>query len=80
MQNLNKLLNPTEAEQKSAFTQRISNSDALLYVTMHLKKVEDYCRQQLTLPDTQPSALNTAHYEDLLRELKLIRERRTTVK
>ena len=80
VQNLNRLLNPTEAEQKSAFTQRISNSDALLYVVMHLKKVEDYCRQQLSLPDTQHSALNTAHYEDLLRELKLIRERRTTVK
>ena len=79
MQNLNKLLNPTEAEQKSAFQQRISNTDALLYVAMHLSTVEDYCKSQLSQSDTKRSPLNTAHYEDLLRELKLIRERRTTV-
>ena len=79
VQNLNKLLNPTEAEQKSAFQQRISNTDALLYVAMHLSTVEDYCKSQLSQSDTKRSPLNTAHYEDLLRELKLIRERRTTV-
>jgi hypothetical protein len=79
VQNLNKLLNPTEAEQKSAFQQRISNTDALLYVAMHLSTVEDYCKSQLAQSDTKRSPLNTAHYEDLLRELKLIRERRTTV-
>jgi hypothetical protein len=77
VQNLNKLLNPTEADMKSAFNQRLSNTDALLYVTMHLQKVEDYCRQQLS---STPTPLDAAHYNDLLRELKLIRDRRTTVK
>jgi hypothetical protein len=78
VQNLNKLLNPSESELKSAFTQRISNTDALLYVAMHLQKVEDYCRQQLS--SATIASLDKVHYEDLLRELKLIRERRTTVK
>ena len=77
VQNLNKLLTPTEAELKSAVNQRSYNTDALLYVALQLKKLEDYCRQQLAAQGI--TELNRLHYEDVLRELKLINERRTKI-
>ena len=43
---------------------------------MSLQKVEDFCKQQAQVE----SGINKLHYEDLLREIKLIRDRRTTVK
>ena len=55
---------------------RYLNSDASLYVLMNMKEIETFCEQQLK----ESSGLNALHYEDLLRQLKLIRERRTTVK
>jgi hypothetical protein len=73
--NLNSLLNPTEADLKGAMG-RYYNTDATLYVLQHLQKVEDFCRQQMKAS----TGINALHFEDLLRELKLIRERRTTVK
>ena len=76
VQQLNKLLNPTEADLKSSVTQRYYNTDALLYVALQLKKLEDYCRQQVAAEET--TTLDRLHYEDLLRELRLINERRTT--
>jgi len=48
----------------------------MLYVMQHLQQIEDYCRQQ----QAQATGINALHFEDLLREVKLIRERRTTVK
>ena len=77
VQNLNSLLNPSEAEKKSVLTARNMNSDVQLYVAIHLDKVEEYCKQQAEAASLK---INKLHYEDLLRELKLIRERRTTVK
>ena len=55
---------------------RYMNSDASLYVLMNLTEVEKFCQQQLQ----ESSGLNALHYEDMLRQLKLIRERLTTVK
>jgi hypothetical protein len=78
VQQLNTLLNPSEAELKSAVNQRSYNTDALLYVALLLKKTEDYCRQQLAAQGT--TALDRLHYEDLLRELKLINHKRNGVK
>ena len=75
VQNLNNLLNPSEADQKGAMS-RSYNSDAILYVLQNLQKVEDYCQQQMKASE----GINALHFEDLLREIKLIRERRTTVK
>ena len=66
-----------ETELKSAANQRSYNTDALLYVALQLKKLEDYCRQQLAAQGT--TELNRLHYEDVLRELKLINERRTKI-
>ena len=74
VQNLNDLLNPTAQDQKNYAIQY--HTDAILYVMQNLQKVEDYCKQQV---QTQ-SGINKLHYEDLLREIKLIRDRRTTVK
>ena len=76
VKQLNTLLNPTEAELKTAAGQRSYNTDALLYVALQVNKLESYCRQQLSAQDT-PN-LDRLHYEDMLRELKLINERRTT--
>ena len=75
VQNLNSLLNPSEADLKGAMS-RSYNSDAMLYVLQNLQKVETYCQQQMKASE----GINALHFEDLLREIKLIRERRTTVK
>ena len=75
VQNLNSLLNPSEADLKGAMS-RSYNSDAMLYVLQNLQKVETYCLQQMKASE----GINALHFEDLLREIKLIRERRTTVK
>ena len=73
---LNALLNPSEADLKSA-TARLYSTDATLYVMQNLQRVEDFCRQQQSALNAY--SLNALHFEDLLRELKLVRERRTTV-
>ena len=77
MQQLKSLLNPTADELKSAINQRSYNSDAQLYVALQLKKLEDYCQQQISSQGT--TTLDRLHYEDILREVKLINERRTTI-
>ena len=77
VQNLNALLNPTEAELAATTpAARFYQQDGVLYVLQHLQRVEDYCQQQMK----SASSLDALHYEDLLRQTKLIRERRTTVK
>ncbi len=77
VQQLKTLLNPTAEDLKSVVNQRSYNSDAVLYVALQLSKVEDFCRQQLSAQGT--TAIDRLHYEDMLRELKLINERRTTI-
>ena len=76
VQHLSRMLLPTEADMKSAATQRSMNTDALLYLALQLPKLEEHCRQQLAAQATSP--LDRLHYEDLMRELHLIIERRTT--
>ena len=78
VQHLSKLLTPTPDDLKSSVVQRSYNSDAPLYVALQLKKVEEFCRQQLTVQGT--TELNRLHYEDMLRELKLINDKRNGVK
>jgi hypothetical protein len=75
VQNLNSLLNPSDADLRGALS-RNYNTDAMLYVLQNLQKVENYCQQQMKASD----GINALHFEDLLREIKLIRDRRTTVK
>ncbi|MBR1448265.1 MAG: zinc-dependent metalloprotease [Prevotella sp.] len=75
LQNMNGLLNPTEADLKAA-SNRFYATDGPLYLLQNLQQVEDFCQQQAK----GSSGLNALHYEDLLRQIKLIRERRTTVR
>ena len=75
--NLNKLVNPTDKE-RTPTNARNYNSDALLYVVQHLDTVEAFCHQQLAA--SAPGSINALHYQDILDRVKLVRDRRTTVK
>ena len=75
VQNLNAMLNPSEADLKGP-NARYYNTDATLYALQNLGRVEQFCKQQAK----GGTDINSLHYDDLLRELKLIRDRRTTVK
>lgn len=52
-------------------TSMAQRSDAMLYIEMHLDKVENYLKNV----SQQPSTLNALHYKDLLLRVKKIRER-----
>ena len=78
LSNANRLLNPSESDLRTLAGERNYNSDAILYVVQNLQRVEDYCRQQASAyPE---GSINTLHFQDLLRQISLIRERRTTTK
>ncbi len=72
VEQLNSLLNP---DAKSLKSDRVDGSDAGLYVLQHLDKLENYLKSM-----TSATGINALHYQDLLRRVKLIRERQTTVK
>ncbi len=76
VQNLNSLLNPSESDLKSATSSRNYNSDAMLYVWQNMKKVEVFCQQQ----KDNAGGIDALHYEDMLRQVKLIADRRITVR
>ena len=86
--NLNKLINPTEKNTNASTSALVAaltggnspdfNSDAMLYAIQHLDKVEQYIKAQQA--QCTKGSINALHYEDLLNRLKLIRERRTTLK
>ena len=52
-------------------TSMAQRSDAVLYIEMHLDKVENYLKNM----SQQQSTLNALHYKDLLLRVKKIRER-----
>lgn len=72
--SLNSLLNPDEKAKKS--DNGYYNSDAILYASQHLDKVESYVKLQAA----KATGINKVHYNDILRQLKLIRERQTNIK
>ena len=76
IQNMNNLLNPEDAASQRAALARYRNTDAMLYVVQNLRQVEDFCKQKAQSED----GISKLHYEDLLREIKRINERYTTVK
>ncbi len=84
---VNGLLNPKNDDDKSTSTTFVlirqmaglgstQSSDATLYVEQLLDKVERYCQLQLA----SSKGINALHYQDLLRQVKLVKERRTTVR
>ena len=78
MLNLNKMLNLSDAERKTGPGMKSSNNDAVLYLALQLKKTEDFCKRQLQ--STNLTTLDRLHYENLLRELKLINDKRNGAK
>ena len=75
LENINSLLNPTEKD-KAGINARANNSDIQLYVEQHLDRVERFCKVQAATA----SDIDKLHYADLLRQIKLIKEERVTVK
>ena len=73
VQSLTALLCPTDADLKGNGP-RNYNSDAALCALQQLAKAERFCQQQKEAAGE--GSLNALHYDDLLREMKLIRERR----
>ena len=76
LQHLNNIVNPVTTNPQNATVSQLGNADVLLYAMQNLQKVEEFCHQQAQAQ----SGINKLHFEDLLREIKLIRDRRTTVK
>lgn len=79
--NLNKLINATAPKASTVATataaapptaSRAANTDALLYVWSHLDTVEQHCKAQ----QAKSNGLNALHYQDLLRQLKQIRDKK----
>lgn len=75
LENINSLLNPTDKD-KAGINARANNSDVQLYVEQHLDRVERFCQAQAATA----SGIDKLHYADLLRQIKLIKEERVTVK
>lgn len=68
--------NSSNANRQSSSTPAVSTSDALLYVELLLNKIETYCKTQRS----SSASINALHYDDLLRQIKLIKDKRITVK
>ena len=74
---IDKLLNP--ADNAPSLT-RVDKSDVLLYLLQHLDAIDKYCQQQLSPLTSHLSPLTSLHYQEILRQTKLIRDKRTTVR
>jgi len=75
VEQLDSLLNPAKKEKPTP-ADHANSSDAMLYMEQHLAKIEAFCKAQAA----QSKDIDLLHYNDLLRQLKLIRERRVVVK
>lgn len=73
LERLDALLNPSEKD-KAGTGARAFNSDALLYLTPHLEKIERFVQKELS--SVSANTLNTLHYQRLLQEIKQIREKK----
>ena len=74
---IDKLLNP---DPKASSVTRVDQSDVLLYLLQHLNAIDDYCKQQLAPFNVQSSSIAALHFEEMLRQTKLIRDKRTNVR
>ena len=68
---LDRLLNPTA---NASFASLIDSRDALLYVLSHLDKIDAFCQSEKG--NVGASNINVLHYEEILRQTKLTREKR----
>lgn len=65
-----------EEKDKSIAIDRARPSDISLYLGQQLDTIEQYCKAQAAIS----TDLNLLHYNDILRQIKLIRERQNSVK
>ena len=71
VKQLDNLLNPdAKALANPNVRARVDNSDVVLYLLQHLDKIDNYLNSQ------EGTGIDQLHYEDLLRQTKLIREKR----
>lgn len=75
IKQLDAFLNQVEKD-KSVELDRSRPSDIYLYLEQQLDTIEKYCKAQAT----SSTDLNLLHYNDILRQIKLIRERQNSVK
>ena len=61
------------AGANAAFASLIDSRDALLYVLRQLDQIELFCQSQRG----EAGSISTLHYDELLRQVRLIREKRT---
>lgn len=71
--NIDGSLNPPASETKTAGERKAFNTDAVLYLTGQLDKIEAFVKGQLA----KSSGIDKEHYQDLLRRIKLIRDKQT---
>ena len=69
VQLLGRCLNPTTDDNKGSIFTTAQRSDAILYVEQHLDDVEQYLQRQ------SATGFTGRHYQQLLREIKKIREK-----
>ena len=74
---VDELLNP---DPKAPAVTRVDKSDVLLYLLQHLDAIDDYCHQQLSSLTSHLTPLASLHYQEILRQTKLIRDKRTTAR
>ena len=75
IKQLDAFLNQVEKD-KSVELDRSRPSDISLYLEQQLDTIEKYCKAQAT----SSTDLNLLHYNDILRQIKLIRERQNSVR
>ena len=75
IKQLDAFLNQVEKD-KSVELDRARPSDISLYLGQQLDTIEQYCKAQAAIS----TDLNLLHYNDILRQIKLIRERQNSVK
>ena len=68
VQLLGRCLNPTAEDKKASISAAAQRSDAILFVEQHLNQVEQYLNSQ------QATGLTARHYQNLLLQIKKIRE------
>ena len=74
VQLLGRCLNPTNEDNKGSIVTTAQRSDAILFVEQHLDDVEKYLQQQ------SATGITGRHYQQLLQQIKKIREKYETGK
>jgi len=69
VQLLGRCLNPTTEDNKASIVTTAQRSDAILYIEQHLDDVEHYLQRQ------SATGFTGRHYQQLLQQIKKIREK-----